>query len=459
MQQVNMLSSKHQLFHLAWPIFVDMLLHIITISLNIFMIGKISNGAVASLTVGSQVFEFCIIVFNFIGIGSCVAIAQLLGAKRYDSISSYIHVSIGFNLIVGILTTLGILYFSDGILHLMQIKTEIYESSHIYLKLLTICIIPEAITLCCASILRAYGLTKQTMYTTLVANVITVIMNLILLFGFFGLPKMGITGAAISMVTGRIVALVIIFILLQKYIKIRINLSKLFHWHVSILRRILRVGLPGAGENLSWHVQFMICTAYIAYMGVNPLATHTYYFQICLFTMMAAVAIGSATEIIVARHIGNKSLKEAYTQVFSSVKVGFWCSLIITIVLAIGPGEFIMRYISHDEEIVSLAHNLFFLSILMEPGRILNIIIINALRAAGDAKFPMVMAIASMWMVSVPLSWFLGIYLDLGILGVWIAFCLDEWTRGISMLIRWRTKSWVKKAMTVISSNKELLKE
>ena len=90
-----------------------------------------------------------------------------------------------------------------------------------------------------------------------------------------------------------------------------------------------------------------------------------------------------------------------------------------------------------------MARPIFYVSVIMEVGRILNIIFINSLRAVGDTKFPMMMAILSMWGVSVPVGCFLGIYCEMGLLGVWIGFCCDECTRGIIMLTRWCTKAWV----------------
>ncbi|MGN1394110.1 MAG: MATE family efflux transporter [Succinivibrionaceae bacterium] len=443
---------KHQLFHISWPIFVDLLLHFITVSLNILMVGRISNEAVASLAVGSQVFQLCAIIFNFVGIGSCVAIAQIIGAKQNQLIRDFIHNSIGFNIVIGIITTLVVTCGADLILTAMQIKPEIFDSSKLYLLLLATCIIPEAITMCCASVLRAYGLTKQAMYVTLFANIITITINFLLLFGYFGIPKLGILGAGIGMSLGRICAMILILYLVQKYTNNKLVFTEFFVWSKKILARILRVGLPGAGENLAWHLQFMVCTSYIASMSVIALATHTYYMQICLYVMLTAISIATGTEIMVARYIGAKDLKKAYYQVFASVKIGFGASLLISILLALWIGDPLMLTITKDPEIVKLAHNLFILSIIMEPGRILNIIIINSLRASGDARFPMIMAIASMWMISVPLAWFLGIHLKLGILGVWIAFCLDEWTRGISMTIRWYTKAWVKKAVVLIKT-------
>ena len=84
-----------------------------------------------------------------------------------------------------------------------------------------------------------------------------------------------------------------------------------------------------------------------------------------------------------------------------------------------------------------MATQLFFVSLLLEPGRTFNIVVINSLRATGDARFPLLMGLISMWGIAIPLAWFLGLHLGWGLVGIWLAIAADEWTRGLSMYWRW----------------------
>jgi Na+-driven multidrug efflux pump len=102
---------------------------------------------------------------------------------------------------------------------------------------------------------------------------------------------------------------------------------------------------------------------------------------------------------------------------------------------------------TNDADIIAVGASIFLLSVVLEPGRTFNIVIINSLRAAGDARFPVMMGVLSMWGVSVPLAYLLGVHFGIGLLGIWIAFACDEWLRGIIMLLRWRSRAWEKKAL------------
>ena len=83
------------------------------------------------------------------------------------------------------------------------------------------------------------------------------------------------------------------------------------------------------------------------------------------------------------------------------------------------------------------------MGLLLEPGRVFNVVVISALRATGDARFPVIIGLSCMWGLWVPLAWLLGLKLGLGLVGIWISMICDEWTRGLLMYHRWSTRKWL----------------
>lgn len=106
-------------------------------------------------------------------------------------------------------------------------------------------------------------------------------------------------------------------------------------------------------------------------------------------------------------------------------------------------GAWLLGLFTTDAEILKIGSQLMWLSILLETGRTFNLIVISALRATGDSRYPFYAGVGSMALVLAGGSWFLGIYLDLGLIGVWIAYAADEWIRGLLMWRRWLTQGWV----------------
>uniref|UniRef100_UPI0035B43930 MATE family efflux transporter n=1 Tax=Tabrizicola sp. TaxID=2005166 RepID=UPI0035B43930 len=140
---------------------------------------------------------------------------------------------------------------------------------------------------------------------------------------------------------------------------------------------------------------------------------------------------------------GAGDFEEAYRQVLKSVRTGL---LIATgaILLVVAFAEPLLGLFSHNAAIVAGGVWLLRLSIFYEPGRVFYIVIINALRATGDARFPLQIAACSQWLLSVPLCWFFGITLGWGLTGIWVAMMFEEWLRGLLMYRRWVRRDWLK---------------
>lgn len=449
LSKLDLQEPKRSLLSLTWPIFIDLSLHFATLIINTIMVGMVSVKAVAELTIGNQVFDLALIIFNFFNIGVCVVCAQALGANNKRLARRLIHVGLGVNLIIGTIVSIAIFMASGFIVDIMQVPEEIKESSHNYLQILSLSFLPLSICLVGSAILRAHNCTRDAMYVSMLVNIITVIGNTLFLFGYLGVPVMGVEGVAISTVIGRTVGCLVFVPLIIARTNTRIIPRFMFVFRRKIIGSILSIGLPGAGENLSWHTQYMFMTGVIASMGAMALATQGIYFQIVQVLMLFSASIGMGTELLVAHYTGAMKLDLANKQLIKSVKIGEVVTILLTFSMPLGTGAFLVSCFTDNTEVLVLASSLFIITVFQEPGRILNVIIINSLRATGDTKFPVIMAVISMWGISVPLGCYLGIYLEWGLVGVWIGFTADEWVRGIAMVLRWKSLAWQKSAKRI----------
>jgi Na+-driven multidrug efflux pump len=183
----------------------------------------------------------------------------------------------------------------------------------------------------------------------------------------------------------------------------------------------------------------------VGVLGTTALATHSYAWQLMNLIVLFTAAIGFAGEILVGHLIGAGRLHEAKRMVKRSLYTGLVVALLVaTTVAATAPWT--LRLFTHDEAIISSATTLLWLTVLLEPGRTCNIVVINALRAAGDARFPVMVGAVSMLVVMAGGSWLLGRHFGWGLVGVWIAYAADEWLRGLMMVARWWKHGWVPRA-------------
>ena len=239
---------------------------------------------------------------------------------------------------------------------------------------------------------------------------------------------------------------IVLFLILTRYAKVKIFFKRLFSLPFAILRKILSVGLPSAGENLLWMVQYMVAFGFVASMGEASLNVQTIYFQITLLILLCGASISVANEVIVGHLVGAMRFDEAYSRTFRALRIGFIATLAVVLAAYFGKFE-IMERLNLTEELKAVMLPLFTLSIALETGRTFNIVIVNALRASGDAKFPLMTGAVFMWGVSLPLGYYLGIVQGMGIIGVWIGFTADEWLRGLVNPWRWRSRKWQEKRL------------
>lgn len=431
---------------LAFPIYIDMLLRISTAIINTYMITLLNVNLIGSLGAGNQIWSFGITLFSFLSIGCSVVISQALGAKNKILAYKTIHISITFNILIGLSFALFVYFFGYEILEFLNVPSQQIADSYSYLHIISYAIFFEAISMVMGAILRVYNFATYTMRVSIVMNILTVILNSIFLFGAFGVPQLGIFGVGLGTTIARFIAMILLTITVIKIAKVKLNFKKLFEFNKDIIRKILLIGAPAAGENMLWLVQYMTFFAFIGKMGSNPLNVQTIYFQLTFFIMIAGSAISLANEIIVGRYCGAKEFNKAYKRAFSSLYISIFTTFCLTIFVFTFQ-DLIMDTMHVNDEMRKIMKPLFILSIYLEFIRTFNIMFVNSLRAAGDARYPLYLAIFSMICISIPLGYFLGFSLNLGVLGIWLAFATDETIRGTLNLKRWISRKWESKVL------------
>ena len=277
-------------------------------------------------------------------------------------------------------------------------------------------------------------------------NIIHVIGNYLLIFGKFGFPEMGVQGAAISSVISRFLALIVFFWLLYQVMEYRVK----FHYYITLSKeyigKILHIGIPAAFEQVMYQACQIVFLYYATYLGAEALAARQYAMNISMFTFLFAIAIGMGTAIIVGRLVGANEKEEAYSRLWKSLKSALIFTLSMVILVMIFRNQLIGLF-TDNPEVIKIASTVLLLSIFLETGRTMNIVIINSLRAAGDAKFPVLIGVFSMVLMSLPLGYFFVFHLNMGLPGIWLAIAADEWTRAIIMYFRWKSRAWEKYAL------------
>ncbi|KUR61864.1 MATE family efflux transporter [Bacillus safensis] len=434
-------KTHPSLFALTWPIFIEISLYMLMGSADTLMLSQYSDNSVAAVGVSNQLLNLLIVMFSFITTGTTIVIAQLLGADRKQEATQVAYVSLGTNFLISFVISLLMFMLAVPILHMMGLSSELMPDAAVFLQIVGLLSFIQALIMTYSAILKSYGYTRDTMYVTIGMNLLNVAGNYLVIFGPFGFPVLGVMGVAFSTSLARLIGLMAMILIVRRRIGLRFSLKSMFHIQRTHLKRLLKIGIPSAGEQLSYNGSQMIITLFITFMGTQALAAKVYTQNLMMFIMLFGAAISQGTQILIGRHIGAKEFDAAYRRCMKSLYWAIAISLLSSTALSLSSTH-LLTFFTSNHEIIQIAATLLLLTIILEPGRSFNMVIINSLRAAGDAKFPVYMAMISMWGIGLPIAYLLGIQLEMGLIGVWISFIVDEWVRGIFMYRRWRSRVW-----------------
>lgn len=438
-------SMKRRLATLAVPIFIETLLIMMLGAVDTIMLSRHSDDSVAAVGVVNQIVMLCFLVFEVINLGISVLCSQYLGARLKERVVTVVGVSLVVNLILGSIMSSFLFLFDETILGWMGLGERLMPDGTIYLKIVGAFAFFQAISMTLSATLRAANKAVYPMLVTFVINILNIIGNYSLIFGKFGMPELGAEGAAISTATCRGVAMILLFIILIKTTIPRFPLSNFrpFPWRE--LRNLLRIGLPSAGEQLSYSSSQIIITFFINMLGVEALATRTYCVNIIMFGYLFCIAIAQGGAICIGHLVGRGKSNAAFILGKYVMKKAVAITFILSLIIAIA-GPSILGWLTTNPEIIAMGVAILWIDVLLEIGRPINIFATNALRAAGDVNYPFYVGLIVMWIVAVLGAYIVGIPLGFGIIGMWCAFMVDENIRGAIFVRRWYGKSWQSKS-------------
>ncbi|MFE5321332.1 MATE family efflux transporter [Paenibacillus sp. NPDC056579] len=439
-------SKQFNLFFLTWPIFLEVFLFMLMGIADTFMLSAISDNAVSGVGAANQYLVIAILILEVIGNGASIVVAQYIGSRKLIEAAKISAHAVTLNLLVGLVISVTFVFFGDRMLERLNLTGDILVFAQSYLMIVGGGIFLQAIINSLAAIVRVHGFTKAAMLVSLGMNVIHIAGNYALIFGHFGLPEMGVQGAAISSVGSRAIAVLIFLWLLYRVTEVRIELKYYLTLSKEYVAKILKIGIPSAMEQVMYHTCQTIFLFYATYLGAEALAARQYAANISMFIYLFAIAIGMGTSIIVGRLVGGNRQDEAYQRVWKSLRWAIGATLVMVAVIILLRKQ-LMGLFTVDPEIIRLGANVLLLSIVLETGRTFNIVLINSLRAAGDAKYPLWIGMFSMVAMSLPLGYWFVFKLDLGLAGIWLAIAADEWLRAVIMYFRWKSRAWEKHSL------------
>lgn len=441
----NITENRRELFRLTWPLFLEMVLFTIIGSADTLMLSGYSDDAVGAVGVVNQIIFLFQVISNIITTGVGILCAQYIGAgKTTEEKQPLILGALLVNGLLGICFSIGVSLFVDPILSAMNLKDALFLHGRAYLSIVGSFLFVQMITVTFTTVIRSHGYTRATMVFSLLMNLINLALNYILIYGRLGMPAMGAAGAAAATVISKCVNCVLAGTYLLRKVLPDLSLRPRWQQMGRTMGKVLAYGAPAAGEQISYMLSKLVITSMITSLGSIAVNTYSYTNTVVHFVYLFSSSLGQCTAIVIGWQIGMRALDAARKLCLFSLRCSFGISMLIISVLIVLRNP-VMDIFTDNPEIIALGGSLILTDFLLEMGRSRNLVLVSALRAAGDVGFPLYIGLFSMWFFGVGASWFLGIHMGWGLVGIWIAAGLDECFRAVGMQIRWQKGIWASK--------------
>ena len=439
---INTREIRGNIFSMIIPISVEGLLQMIASTILMGMIGRLDVHSINAWGLMSRLTQVLWAIIRGISLGVTIGIASDLGAGNRRRIQQIVLSMLGTLFAFGLVFAGLLATFAPQFVALLGGSGEMAEKAVAAARICCISLPFWTVMLCTSGILQGHSNAKVPMMVMTVYNFACAGIGYLLIYGSFGLPRLEIYGAALTLVIAQIVMSAVCLIILGKYGFFK-NIRKAGLTPVIIrenIARILRYGLPPAVENLLWNLGSIAMLRPILHYGDYAYAAHQLGMQAEAISYMPTMGFGIATSSLLSRSFGAGKPKEAEAYFRKIVK---YITLVTVALIAI---IFLARYplmglLTNDPEIIYLGTiYLITVVITLMPSN-LSGIYMGALRVSGYTKSPMIFSIIGLWCVRVPLC-YISAYLIPGstIVWIWAAMGIDLVTRYSLGLFRLKHK-------------------
>ena len=440
------IDEKTPLLILAGPMFLELLLNTMLNNVDMLMLSHYDEIAVGAVGNANTIMFMMNILFNVIATATSVVVAQYLGAKEHDRMNMIYTLAFVVNLIVGVILSGTFCAANPLIMNLLNVSPEMRPHSMTYIYIVGGGGFISAVFSVMLQILRCNGYTKVGMWVSLAINIINIGGNYLFLYGPLSFLKMGVAGVAISTVAARLIAVTVLIAFFYGAKIGKFSLRLLNPFPGRFLAKMVKIGLPSAGESLTYNLYQTTLLSFVNSMGNDSVNARAYCNTIISFAIIFSNACAMSTQIITGHLVGAGKTEEAYKRVFKTLRTSLPITIALTSLNAL-LCPYTLGLFTENQNIIALGQKIMIVDIILEIGRCLNLTFVNSLKAAGAYVFPLIAGIVCNWGLGLTTGYAVGVALGLGVAGIYAGTAADECIRGLIVMYYWYKKKWVGKSV------------
>lgn len=441
-----------KLFAIAIPIALQSTVQSTLSLIDQMMIGRLGAEAIASVGLGHRVLFIFVVLLSGVSASTSIYASQFFGSGEKKKISSIVGISLIISMMVSILYIIGSFAMPMNMISVFTKDSKVIELGAVYLKSIALIIIPISINLVYSSVLRSSGNTKLPMYCGILSVGTNTVLNYLLIFGKFGMPALGVAGAAYATVISRVIeTFVLVIVIYKKKLPAAIPLNEMIKGiDKKLLGVFLITALPVVINEVSWVLGDSAFAVIYGRMGTYQLAALTLTYPIVGLTIGFLSGLSASAGVILGNYLGAGEHEKAYRSSIRIIKIGIVASLVIGAVSAL-LSHFYVEIYSVEVEVKKYTYQMLIIYSMIMWTKVSNMIIGGGiLRSGGNTKIVMVMEIIGMWGIGVPLGILSAYVWNLPVTSVYLIVATEEFARFFMGIYLVKTKKWIRNITTDI---------
>lgn len=426
---------------LALPAVGEQLLNTAVGLVDTFLVGHLGAASIAAVSISNQIVMLAHVLIAAIATGSTALIARAVGGEDAALANRTANQSILVGALVGLGATLVAVPLAPQAVRLMGAADDALPLGATYLSIVSYTFLLSTWMLVGLACLRGAGDTMTTMRTMLLVNAINIVVAAALIYGLFGLPKMGVAGSAIGAAVARSVGgLVVLVMLWRGRAGLRIS-PRAMRPDLATIRRILRIGIPTGIEQLLFRLADMSYFRVVTSLGTAACAAHAVALNAQSLSFAPGFGFSIAATTLVGQGLGAGEPKRAEADGYLVFRIAGTVMGTLAAVYFLFSRQ-IMGFFTSDPEVITLGAGPLRLVALAQPILAASMVFSGSLRGAGDTRFPMLSNGVGVFVVRFGLATLFVQVLGWGLMGAWYALGLDWALRGLLNYLRFRSGVW-----------------
>lgn len=429
---------------IALPVTIQQLISSLLNMLDVLMVGQLGDASIAALGLSNQVFFLLTLLLFGLTSGAAVFTTQYWGQRDVANIRRVLGISLSIGLVAAGIFTIAAFFFPTKVLGLYTNDKEVIAIGARYLQIVSLTYIMLAVSGAFQSTLRSVQLVRLPMIVSLVALTFKTGLGYILIFGKFGLPKMGVEGAAYSTLAARLIEVTLVLMLSYGLrTPAAARLRELFNFNLPFLGRVLRTTMPAVYNEIIWSFGVTSYNAIYAHIGTDAIAAVNVNGTVENLAFVTYIGIGTACAIMVGNSIGAGDQERAFRLGRIFLALGVVVSLFTALIVLIFTPHLIGLY-QISPTTAAYSRQLLIIYAFTIWLRSTNFMLfIGILRAGGDTRYALFVEACTMWLVGVPLAALGGLVFHLPVPFVYGLILVEELVKFIIVFPRYQSRRWI----------------